>query len=652
VPFTLRNPAGLWLLVLLAPLVLLYVLKQRRETLRVASVWLWQAAQRDLLAKKPFRRLIPEPPLLLEALAIVLLALAVAGPTTRGGEIPGEHVALVIDASASMKTLDAAGRTRLSLAQDAARAALGRLGPGAAAFVVQAGREPTIVAPADRDRRRLERAIDRVRAGDVEGRLGQAIAAASDQLRQRRGERRIVLITDGALAERELPRSAVPITTIRVGAAAENAAIVRFDVASAFDPVSGREQVQAFALIENFGAHRRDAFVTLTQRNSMTPLASRRVTLEPGERAPVVLSFEPAPGDAGTGLVAEISPRDALPADDRAYGRVPPSRKLPVVLSPAKPNPWVARALLADPDLEIMTAPLEELATAGIPKDALVVVDGACPKPLPGNDFMILNPPEGPCYLANVGAVLERPALTSWTENDARFRFLTLDGVEIARARRIDGESPSNALVRTREAAVVADVSVPGRTGTLIGFDVGESNWPLKASFVLFVRNVVELARAHQRARASGPFRTGEPLRVRVPDGVERAELERPGGEREELQARSGSLIVPNVHDAGFYFVSWSGEQAGSALLAANLTSTAESDLRERALPEILGASAAAAGAGIADVASSWSWLLGAAALSLIGLDVYWVTRRPRRSGPVPGRPRAPERRLAEGARA
>jgi len=206
--------------------------------------------------------------------------------------------------------------------------------------------------------------------------------------------------------------------------------------------------------------------------------------------------------------------------------------------------------------------------------------------------------------------------------------------------------------VRTRDAAVMADVSVPGRTGTLIGFDVGESNWPLKASFVLFVRNVVELARAHQRAAASGPFRTGEALRVRVPDAVDTVELERPNGDRETLKTRAGSLLVPAVHDAGFYFVSWRGDRPGSALLAANLTSAAESDVRERPLPDALQGSPAAAGRGLADVVTGWSWLLGAVVLLLIGLDVYWLTRRPRLATPGSGRPRPPERRLPEGARA
>ncbi len=46
----LLNKPGLWLLAGLAPLVLLYILKIKRERVRVPSIWLWSAAKRDLMA--------------------------------------------------------------------------------------------------------------------------------------------------------------------------------------------------------------------------------------------------------------------------------------------------------------------------------------------------------------------------------------------------------------------------------------------------------------------------------------------------------------------------------------------------------------------------------------------------------------------------
>jgi hypothetical protein len=655
-PFELKSPTGLWLLALLVPLVVLYVLKIRRERLRVPSTWLWAAAARDLQAKSPFRRLIPQVPLILQLLALLLLAFALSRPATRGGAIGGDHVAIVIDTSASMHARSGNGGTRIAEARAAAKQILRGLAPGSDVLLVEAGREPRLASALDRDKRRLEAAIDRIRAHDVEGNLSRALGFASDRLRQvpagPTADKRVIVITDGALADRSAPGSGLlPTDVIRVGTPIENTAIVRMDVRTGRDPRTKRDQVQVFSLVAHYGTKPRDLFVTLRQRNVSEPLASRRITVTPGERAPVVLTFEPARGDVGTGVIVEISPGDALSVDDRGYGRVPAGRHLPVVMAPAGGNAWVQRALLADPDVELLETELSALGSAAVPHDALVVVDGACPHRLPGGDVLILNPPPGACQTATVGKALERLRVTSWAESDPRLRFLMLDGIDISKARAIEIDSPVEALVRTREGAVISDVSVPGRTGTLVAFDVQDSNWPLKASFVLFIRNIVELSRSHRAHGMAEPARTGESLRVRVPADVTRAMVEAPDGARSEILAKSGLAILPDTTRSGFYHVSWQGTWPGSVLVSTNLVSEAESDVRARELlpgPQVAATTDARE---ILHAFTDLTWLLAALALAFVVLDVWWLTRK---KGIAPkldrSRPRLPERPNPRGA--
>src|SRR5450432_811609 len=645
VPIELKAASGLWLLGLLVPLVLLYVLKIRRQRMTVSSTWLWASAARDLAAKSPFKRLVPQLPLLLELLALSLLALALSRPASRAGHIAGEHVAIVVDTSASMAALEPDGRSRLAHARDAALAVIRALAPGAQAVIVEAGREAHVVSAMDSDRRRLEASLAKLEGSDAEGRMTQAIATASTQLRPYDRGARLVVVSDGALADRDaFASSRLPIELVRIGGAVDNAALVRLDIANSEDPSTHREQVQAFAMVENFGQKARTLYVTLRLRNVTEPLASRRIDLGPGERAPVVLGFEPAPGDAGAGLIVELSPHDALQGDDRAYGRVPTGSKLQVVMAPAKGNAWVARALGSDPNVELLGTSVAGLAGAGVAPDALVVVDGACPQDLPGADLLFLNPPPGPCGTAIVGASIDNPVVTSWAEVDSRLRFLSLDGVELRTAHRLEADSPQAALVQSREGTLIADASTPGRSATVVGFDVGDSNWPLKASFVLFMRNIVELARSHRLRGAEAPARTGEPYSLRVPIEVSEVELETPSLTREKLAARDGLCVIPNLSKAGFYFATYSGKTKGSALFSANLTSERESDLRPRELPRAQGKPVVVRGSReLADAVNDWSWLLAALALGLLALDVWWVTRRPRSA--ALGLPLRPDRR-------
>jgi hypothetical protein len=643
----LGNPQGLWLLGLLAPLVVLYVLKVRRQRVTVASTWLWQAAARDMLARSPWQRLRGRLLLFVEGLALLALGLALARPALSGGRIDSEHLALVIDASASMLA-DSGGEPRFAAAKAAAVRVVAALPPGADVLLIEAGAEPRVVGPADRDLARVRGRLAALTAHGAEGHLDRAIALASEQLAQRAGSRRIVVISDDGGLSTPLPQTRVPLSVVKIGEPVDNAGIVRIDVGRATDNTARgpQERVEVFAEVASFSKAARDVFVTLKQRNSPTVLASRKLRLEPGQKTPVVLGFEAAPGDAGTGLLVELSPHDALPVDDSAFGRVPPSRKLTAITSPGHQSPWFERALLADPDLELLGVPLADLGTSGIGDDALVVVTGACPPELPGADFVILNPPAGPCRSAVVGKELAAPVVTSWDRADPRLRFITLDGVSIAKARAIEPPSAQSLLVKGRDGALVVDISEAGRTGTLVGFDVGDSNWPLRASFVLFVRNLAELARTHRQSHVVGPARSGSPVRLRVPSALTQVKLTDPAGVESVLEARSGVAIIPHPDDPGFYLVSYTGPHPGSALSVVNLTSEAESDLR-KATPASApsNGSIAPTRSPVTEAPSDWGFLLAALALLAIVIQVVWLTRSTGRVDAGRIRPLRPERR-------
>ncbi len=634
----LLNRPGLWLLAGLGPLVLLYILKIRRVRVRVPSTWLWQAAKRDLMAKHPFKRLVAELPLLLQILALLALAFALSRPAQRGGRVQGDHVAIVVDTSASMGTRvgsGAAAGTRLDEAKRAAIEVTTALSPGSDALVIEAARDARLATPLERDAKHLRAAIEQLAPQDVEGDLGAAVALAADRLRGLGGSRRIVVLTDGALARvAPLAAAGIPTDVRTVGDAQENAAIVRMDVRAGVDPITKREQAQVFVMVQSFGTKPRDVFVTLAIDGKSEPVASRRVLVAPGEKLPVVLTFEPSVLDRGAGLLAQLSPGDALPVDDVAYGRVPAGQRMPVTLASRAPYSWMSRALDADPNVSLQRITVDQLATVNVDPDALVLVEGACPAEVPGHDVVIVAPPEGRCLGLDVGPVVEQPQITSWEAGDPRLRFLTMDGVHVARGRGLGALGATGALLRAGKITLIADASIPGRSGTIVGFDVGDSDWPLKASFVLFARNMVEQARVHRAQGAAGPVSTGDPLRVAVPAGVTSVKVEGPGMPERELPAKGGFAIVPATAHAGLYKVRWSAPRVGSVLIPANLTSDKESDVRPR--PIAIDATAGTFTATRApDAHREWApWLALFAAL-VLALDVWWLTRRVKAPSPV-----------------
>jgi hypothetical protein len=84
-------------------------------------------------------------------------------------------------------------------------------------------------------------------------------------------------------------------------------------------------------------------------------------------------------------------------------------------------------------------------------------------------------------------------------------------------------------------------------------------------------------------------------------------------------------------------------------LVAANLTSEAESDVRARKLARGKAVVKTTAASQLESF-TSWDWLLAAVALLVLLADAWWLTRRVRPRAPLPAAsPELPDRAVARG---
>jgi hypothetical protein len=628
------NPKGLFLLTGLIPLIALYILKTRRKRLRLPSTLLWQDARRDHLARAPFRRLLPEASLLLQILALVALAIALARPTKRGSRIVGDHIAIVMDVSASMGavegTSDHGERSRLDAAKEASGKIVNALGATSDAFIVEASREARLTLPPTRDRQLLSQTLSKMHVHEVEGRLSPAVAMAVDRLRSLGGKGRLIVITDGSIAETEaLVSYGVPIEVLQVGAPHENLGIVRLDVRAGIDPVSRLEQTQAFVSIRNYSREKKDVYVTVTLDGDTDPIASRRMLIDPEANTPAVLTFEPPKLKRGKGMRVNLSPTDALAVDNVAYARVPPSLRMPVTLATHAEYTWFTRALDADKWVDLQRLTLDQLGRANVDADALVIVEHACPAQIPGQSIVVVAPPPGRCFGVEIKAPEQGSAITSWDTTDSRLRFLSLEEVQIGQTSLLETKG-GGSLARIRAGTVIADASVPGRSVTVLGFAPGESNWPLKASFVLFVRNLVETARNHRERGTAQSARTGEPLSVPIPRDTTAVTVTLPGGERQSLVPLQGTASLGAPSKTGAYRVKWELPHTGEIAVFVNLLSEAEGQLAQRELVFAAGAAEASTRTAQGNLVDEWTRWLALVALVAIVADVLLLTRAPR----------------------
>ncbi len=622
----LLSPWALAWLGLLAPLVLLYVLKRRREKKVVASTMLWEAAMRDLRAERPWQRLRPHLSLLLQALALIAGAIAVARPAGAGQLPAGARVAVVIDASASMATRDAEGRTRLDRARAEALAIARDLPPDAEMRVIGAAREPDVLTPPTRDRVQLERALDAitVRGGHVD--LEAAASIAAERVRGAPSAR-VVLFTDAAFdGEVALDRE-LAVEVWRVGEPAGNTAIVALDVSAS--PTDERpDRAEVFVRIARFGEPTEVRVSASTEDG--TVLGTRRVRVGPDRPEAVVLAVDLPPDAAGRGAIVGASidsEDDALALDDVAVAPSPAARRLPVFLVGEAPAS-VRRVLASDRVVELFATDLDALARrraedASAPElDGLFVYAGTTPSEPPAGDSVVVAPQGDTVFGVALGPAAAHPGIVSWEDADARLRFVRFNDVHLGAIRPVRGAAARALLTTDAGTAIAALERADGET-TILAFDPDAGDFASRADYVVYFRNLLERARARRAAGGIAASALGEPLRIPAPDGAE-VRVTTPEGHVRVARARGSIAIVSVPAEPGVYRARI-GERERYAL--RSLLDPAESDPTPRA-------TFTRAGGGRAEVTlepvahrESWPWL-AIALLVVLAIEALWATRK------------------------
>src|SRR5881296_17061 len=567
-------PFALTLFALSVPLVLLYFLKVRRRERTVSSLLLWHTSLRDREASTFFQRLHRDPLLLLQLLALLALALALARPVATVMGQGARKVVVVLDTSASMKAQDVSP-SRFEVARAGAAALVRGLGEGAEVMVIEAGVQPRVTAALARDRERALAAIRSAQARDLPTRLVEAVRTARALVAaDPRAE--IHVFTDGAFTLPEGEDTAdARVRWIGVGRQGSNVAITSLSIR--------KNYYGAFVSLVNYsGGAQTFAFRLELDGKS---IAEKEVTLEPNVRRSVVMPF--SHGGSGT-VTARIRVNDDLEVDNVAYAVLPPPRKIAVLLvSPG--NLFLEKVLRTDPQvsLEIRTP---DQYQGGMAEADVVVLDSVTPPRAGPGRFVFVNavPPDVP--LEVLGRI-ERPTIMDWDRTHPVMRHVEFAKVTIEDAMRIRPLAAGRPVVEAVGGPIVYALEEPDRKALFVGFDLFKTDFPLRIAFPLVLSNTLRWLHPAGLDQSSFQFATGQPILLPAPHGVTTVTVTTPSGRSVQGRVTRGVLSYTETDEAGIYKLS---SARGETRVAVNLMDAEESNLQPRPLPAFSGSPAAA----------------------------------------------------------
>lgn len=553
--------------------LVLYLLKLRRRRVEVPFVHLWEAVLADQKSTRLFAQLKRWLSFLL-ALAIVgALALALGDPRKEAGTEDGRTLVVLLDVSASMQSTD----VRPSRFEDA-RAAVGRLADGLGAedrmLIATLGRTATPIAPMTNDPAVLRAALEAVEVTDTASALTPSLRLASDVLRGRE-KAEIVVVTDGVglgeatAAERLVPEG-TRLSWVRVGQSGANLGIAGFAVRRY--PL---DKSQSEVLVELENADDRERAVELTLLGDGESLDVQRLRLAPGER---LRRFFGNISGADATLEARIRPTDDLPdylpADDRAYARLPPRRRSRVLVV-TDGNLYLEAALLLDEYLDVTTVTPDGYDPEST--QDMVIFDRWVPDVAPTRPALYLAPSprgdvKGPL---EVLGTLDRPYFERVDRRHPLTRFTSLRDVNIADALEVRPGDGDRVVAADPGGPLVVEGRRRDFPFVVLTFDVRRSDFPLRAAWPLFLVNALDFfVEAENGFRSS--YETGEIWHVPVPADAQRATFTGPDGIARGAPVVEGRAVFGGTR-AGFYRV-----RAGSSeqVIAANLGAGEESRIR------------------------------------------------------------------------
>lgn len=546
--------------------VVLYLLKRKRVIKLVSSTLLWQRFLSETQASAPFQKLRKNWLLFLQLLLLAIAVFALARPYFAARMKPAQLRVVILDASASMQATDESP-SRFEQARTEAMKWVDALANGDQMVILQAGANTEVKQPATSEKAALRRALQACSCSDGPTRLVPALRIADSLVRDQRGAE-IHLFSDGAVSDlSEFENRALPLVYHKVGKGSNNIGITALDARS--NPENPRQRA-VYVSVANFSTNVAQTDLELLLDGRL--METRPLSIPGGETAPQVF-FATQTRDGV--FTVRSTAKDDLSADDQAS--IVSLLPKPVrVLLVTRGNHIVEKALRSVVNVQLSTA--SDLTDSAAAFD-LVVLDGVIPGVWPRGNVLAI-------HVINTNWVpdvtkLQEPPIVDWKSSHPVLRYAAFDNVQVAESFAARLPTWAVSLVDSPQAPIMLAGELGRQRIIWIGFDILESNWPLRWSFPIFFVNAVEWLDPSNIKSGQLLVKAGEAFHLPLAHPEKTAQVTVPGGATRSvpLDENATELIFGETYKQGTYRVRVG---TNDTVFCVNLLDAAESNLKPR----------------------------------------------------------------------
>lgn len=459
------NLLGALAFVSLLFVIALYLLKRHSKETPVSSLLLWRKALNEASASRPFQKLRKALLLILQLLMCALLSLALMQPILPG-KTAVERV-LVFDLSASMQA-QTEGKSRLELAVRDAKALVSSLPAGTKVTVLLAGSEVTAPVSRSDDPARVLSALNGIRPENGTVKLAQAVSLAKAMAGEAQSADVIVYSDDMETTE--------GVSVRNMGDNAANTAV------SILTLTPGAQGVTAYASLTNYGP---ETAVTMELYADDVLFDARNITLAPNGDEGVQVTL---PTQTTQARAVIVEGGGAIKTDDERFACLTGEQNRRVLLV-SKGNVFLEKALTLRDDVTLLKTSPDDYSSM-IEAD-LTVLDGFVPSELPAGSSILAIAPDK--EIAGITPEQEKQGvasarLSALPLHENLTSSLVLDALSISAYHPLTG---GEAVLSFNGDTVLSISQTEKGRAAALGFDIHQSNLPLKADFPVLIQNLL-----------------------------------------------------------------------------------------------------------------------------------------------------------------
>ncbi len=536
----LTNPNGLWLLIGIPILIIIYLIKSAHEDRPLSSTYLWRLSRKLSKKRAPRQRWRKFLMFLLQLLMIAAVAVIAAKPVVTKGEC-FDFVA-IIDASAGMQTENEKGQSRFERAVSQVQDLSKKLSDGHTLSVILAGDIPTCLVQGAKDSENVKVALETATCTDSVCDIQSAILMAQ-KLCDRSENAKVMLYTD------RIPQQAGNVHVINMNENEHNIAVQSLEVQTVDKNLVFTGKIRAYPANDS---------VTVGLRVDGKTVDAKKVDCQNQESVEVKFTLT----GKTTFETAQIyiEKKDAL-ALDNSFAICRKNSKKHRVLVASASSLYLESALGVLGNCEVTTVrSLENVDLTGMD---LYIFDGLFPEEYPTDGSVVVfgtdKLPDG----LSVGTVFENESKLMM-ENATH--PICVDMLLSSAVVKGYGDLVGNSLwqeVLYCDDNVVMAVSERenGTRFSVFSFDIHNSNLPLQTDYLLLMRNLVEFSVPGLVSKTE--YTVSDTIKINVTASMDELYLKRPDGSIQSLYIGKDGCAV-TVNHVGVYTIVMKNASGGA----------------------------------------------------------------------------------------